>query len=390
MISVFQALSIIDQHTSILDSVISPLDQINGSVLAEDVHAPINLPPFRQSAMDGYAFRFGDLNDFKLIGESKAGDYLELAIQSDEAIRIFTGARVPDQADSVVMQEHVEKLEGGIRILKKPAKGTNVRMVGEQIKKGELVLKKGTKMNAAIVGFLAGMGIAEVPVIRKPKVALIVTGNELQEPGTELKPGSVYESNRGMLEAALQNEKVELQSSVHVLDNPESTFEAIQEALKADLVLISGGISVGDYDFVKEALEKNQVEEKFYKVNQKPGKPLWYGKKGATQVFALPGNPASSLTCFLIYAVAAIRKMNGSAPIDINLKKGKMKGNYVNQFEKALFLQVKEEGGELEVFPKQVSSMLVSFTQSNAFLFVPEDVKEIRDGDEVSYIPFKL
>ena len=390
MISVFQALSIIDQHTTILDSVVLPLDQINGSVLAEDVFAPMNLPPFRQSAMDGYAFRFGAPNELSLKGESKAGDFVELPIQANEAIRIFTGARVPDQVDTVVMQEHVEKLEGGIRILKKPAKGTNVRAVGEQIKKGELVLKKGTKINAAIVGFLAGMGIAEVPVVRKPKVALIVTGNELQEPGTELKPGSIYESNRGMLEAALKNELVDLQSSVHVLDNPDATYEAIKEALKADLVLISGGISVGDYDYVKEALEKNQVEEKFYKVNQKPGKPLWYGKKGETQVFALPGNPASSLTCFLIYAVAAIRKMNGTAKIDINLKKGKMKGTYVNQFEKALFLQVKEEAGELEVFPKQVSSMLVSFTQSNAFLFVPEDVKEIQDGDEVSFIPFKL
>jgi molybdopterin molybdotransferase len=288
------------------------------------------------------------------------------------------------------MQEHVEKTATGIRILKQPPKGTNVRPIGEQIKKGELVLKKGTLVNAAIVGFLAGLGITEVSVIRKPKVSIIVTGNELQEPGTILKPGSVYESNQIMLETALKNEAVEIYSSVHVLDNKEATFEAIKQALKADIVLISGGISVGDYDFVKESLEINKVEEKFYKVNQKPGKPLWYGKKGETQVFALPGNPASSLTCFLIYAVSAIRKRNGTSPIEIKLKKGKLKGNYVNQFGKALFLQAKETGGELEVYPKQASSMLISFTQSNAFLFVPEDLKEIGDGDEVMFIPFKL
>ncbi len=390
MISVFQALSIIDQNTEALGSSILPLANANGSILAEDVKAPINLPPFRQSAMDGYAFQHGELVELNLIGESKAGDYEEFEISESDCLRIFTGARVPDQVDTVVMQEHVEKTSNGIRIVKKPELGTNVRPIGEQIKQGEIVLKRGTKINAAIVGFLAGLGISEVLVIRKPKISLIVTGNELQAPGTDLKPGSVYESNRVMLEAALALENVDLIHSDHVLDDKESTFEAIKKGLQADLLLISGGISVGDYDFVKEALEKNGVEEKFYKVNQKPGKPLWYGKKEEKQVFALPGNPASSLTCFLIYAVAAIRKLNGSAAIDINLKKGKMKGQYSNVFNKALFLQVREIGGVLEVYPKQASSMLVSFTQSNAFLFVPDDVRKIEDGDEVMYIPFRL
>ncbi|WP_373396083.1 gephyrin-like molybdotransferase Glp [Algoriphagus halophilus] len=390
MVSVFQALSIIDQNTEALSPMLLPLSEVNGCVLAEDVKAPINLPPFRQSAMDGYAFQYGAKGDLKLIGESKAGDFQEFEVSKSDCIRIFTGARVPDQVDTVVMQEHVEKTINGIRILKMPEKGTNVRPIGEQIKQNEVVLNRGTQINAAIVGFLAGLGISKVLVIRKPKISLIVTGNELQEPGTLLEPGSVYESNQYMLEAALQSENVELIHSEHVLDDKESTFHAIQKALEADLVMISGGISVGDYDFVKESLEKNGVEEKFYKVNQKPGKPLWYGKKGEKQVFALPGNPASSLTCFLIYVTAAIRKMNGTAAIDINLKKGRMKGNYKNVFNKSLFLQVREGGGELEVYPKQASSMLVSFTQSNAFLFVPDDVKEIQDGDEVMYIPFKL
>jgi len=390
MISVFEALSIINKNTEALNAVLLPLSEVNGCVLSENVKAPINLPPFRQSAMDGYAFKHGNTLDFILKGESKAGDFKEFEISNTDCIRIFTGARVPDQTDTVVMQEHVQKIPSGIRIVKLPEKGTNVRPIGEQISQGETVLKKGIVINAAILGFLAGLGISEISVIRKPKISLIVTGNELQEPGTELKPGSVYESNRIMLESALQVENVEIIQSTHVLDDKESTFKAIQNSLEADLVLISGGISVGDYDYVKESLERNGVLEKFYKVNQKPGKPLWYGKKGQTQVFALPGNPASSLTCFLIYAVAAIRKMNGTAAIDINLKKGKMKGNYINVFNKALFLQALENGDELEVYPKQASSMLVSFTQSNAFLFVPDDVKEIHHGDEVMYIPFKL
>ncbi|MEN2280796.1 gephyrin-like molybdotransferase Glp [Algoriphagus sp. SE2] len=390
MISVFEALSIIDKNTDVLEPVVLPLAEVNGYTLAQDVEAPINLPPFRQSAMDGYAFKHGKNLEFQLKGESKAGDFVEFEIGETDCIRIFTGARVPDQVDTVVMQEHIEKTASGIHILKMPEKGTNVRPVGEQIKKGEIVLKRGTRINAAIIGFLAGLGISEVLVTNIPKVSLIVTGNELQEPGTELKPGSVYESNKIMLESALKLENVEIIHSKHVLDDKESTFRAIQEALKADIVLISGGISVGDYDYVKESLERNGVEEKFYKVNQKPGKPLWYGKKGEKHVFALPGNPASSLTCFLIYVTAAIRKMNGTAEININLKKGILKGNYVNKFNKALFLQAFENGGELEVYPKQASSMLVSFTQSNAFLFVPEDVKEIHAGEEVKYISFKL
>jgi len=390
MISVFEALSIIDQTTFQLDPVRVPLMQSIGMVMAEDLEAPISLPPFRQSAMDGYAFRHGFGEEFQVIGESKAGDNVEFALEENEGIRIFTGSRVPNDADTVVMQEHVERSGDQVKILKMPKIGTNVRPVGEQIQQGDVVLEKGTTINAAVIGFLAGLGIADVLVIRKPKISILVTGNELQEPGTALEPGAVYESNRSMLKAALQAENVDLISDVHVKDDRDSTFEAIKQGLQADILLISGGISVGDYDFVKEALEKNEVEEKFYKVNQKPGKPLWFGKKEESLVFALPGNPASSLTCFLIYALAAIRKMNGSSKIEINLKKGKLKGEYTNVFEKSLFLQCRESGRVLEIYPKQASSMLVSFTMSNAFLFVPNDVKEIRDGDEVMFIPFKL
>lgn len=390
MISVFDALSLINKNTVLLESVKVSLLESHDMTLASDLEAPISLPPFRQSAMDGYAFRHGFGDTLNLIGESKAGDNVEFTLSENEAVRIFTGSRVPDQADTVIMQEHVERVGGQITIVKMPEKGTNVRPVGEQIQKGEVVLKKGTQINAAIVGFLAGLGIAEVEVIRKPRISLIVTGNELQEPGTELKPGSVYESNRSMLKAALASENAELVFDIHVVDDRGKTFEAVKKGLESDVLLLSGGISVGDYDFVKEALENNGAKEIFYKVNQKPGKPLWYGKKGETQVFALPGNPASSLTCFLIYALAAIRKMNGSAAIDIDLKKGKLKGEFVNKFGKALFLQSRESGGVLEIYPKQASSMLVSFTISNAFLFVPHDVKEIHDGEEVFYIPFSL
>lgn len=390
MISVFEALSIIDQHSEPLGSVLVPLRESVGMVLAEDIEAPISLPPFRQSAMDGYAFRHGFGDRLHVIGESKAGDNVDFLLKETDAIRIFTGSRVPDQADTVIMQEHVERQGDQIKLVKIPNPGTNVRPIGEQIKQGDMVLQKGTLINAAVIGFLAGLGLAEVLVIRKPKIAILVTGNELQEPGTLLKPGAVYESNRSMLQAALGSENVELVFDAHVRDDRESTFEAIREGLQADVLLISGGISVGDYDFVKESLEKNGVEEKFYKVNQKPGKPLWFGKKDETLVFALPGNPASSLTCFLIYALAAIRKMNGTSKIEIGLKKGILRGDYSNVYEKSLFLQCKESGGVLEIYPKQASSMLVSFTMSNAFLFVPNNVKEIRNGDEVMYIPFNL
>ncbi|RAI95153.1 molybdopterin molybdotransferase MoeA [Algoriphagus yeomjeoni] len=387
MISVSEALDLIKTHASQLPSVKSLLRDSYGCYLAEEILAPISLPSFRQSAMDGYAFRKGEIVELEVIGECKAGDATEFEIQENQAVRIFTGARVPDQADTVIMQEHVEVNGGKISIQKMPEKSTNVREVGEQIQAGDQVLPAGTRINESIIGFLTSFGITEVLVISKPKITLIVTGNELQEAGSPLRPGSIYESNAIMLESALKSRGFDSVQLLKVVDDLEATKRTIAYGLESDLLLISGGISVGDYDFVKEALQANGVQEIFYKINQKPGKPLWFGKSDKTLVFALPGNPASSLTCFLIYALSALKIMSGNPDYDLNFQTGVLKHRTFNKFGKTLFILGTEKNGQLEIYPKQASSMLISYALGNALVLVPAEKEILEPGESVLFLP---
>lgn len=387
MVSVSSALSSINQQVAVLKSVFIPLERALGYVLAEDIFAPISLPPFRQSAMDGYALRHGDLMDYELVGECKAGDFKEYDLIENQAVRIFTGARVPDQADTVIIQENIKKEGSRIQIQQVPKPFSNVRPMGEQVKEGELIAKKGAKINPAFIGFLAGFGLEEVLVISKPKIALILTGNELQGPGNPLKPGAVYETNGITMMNILAENDFSVESLVHVPDEEKAIEEAILNALAYDLVLISGGISVGEYDFVKAGLDSNGVEEKFYKINQKPAKPIFFGKKSDSLVFALPGNPASLFTCMLVYVIPAIRKMVSGKALELNFKKGILNGQIENRFNKSLFLLATEEDGIIEILAQQACSMLISFAHSNALVYVDESIERIEFGGQVRYIP---
>ena len=312
MIQVDQALAIVAANSSKMPVKKIKVAKALGYVLAETIYSPIDMPPFRQSAMDGYAFIHSDLTSLAVVGTSQAGDNSNSLLEKNEAIRIFTGAYIPDAADTVVMQEHVTVKGESITIDKVPAVTTNVRNKGEQIEKGAVVLEKNTVISAAAVGFLAGLGIVTVKVYSKPKVGIIVTGNELVAVGKKLPKGKIYESNAVMLAAALKSVGINKPVIFKVKDSLKATAKVIESCLtQFDVILISGGISVGDYDFVKEALVQNGVEELFYKINQKPGKPLFFGKKEDKLVFALPGNPASSLTCFYVYVLAALKKRLG-------------------------------------------------------------------------------
>lgn len=387
MISVSEALEFIKSQTHRLPQVKIALRDSYACFLAEEILAPISLPPFRQSAMDGYAFRSGELQEFEVIGECKAGDALEFELLENQAVRIFTGARVPDHADTIVIQEHVELNGSRISIQQMPEKYANVRAVGEQVHVGESVLPAGTKINESIIGFLAGFGIIEVLVTNKPKITLIVTGNELQAAGTALKPGSIYESNAIMLESALKSRGYDSVQILAVSDDLEATKKTVAQGLESDLLLISGGISVGDYDFVKESLEFNGIQEIFYKINQKPGKPLWFGKKGDTLVFALPGNPASSLTCFLIYALSALKIMSGNTDYNLDFQSGILQHRTFNQFGKTVFYLGTEKNGNIQIYPKQASSMLISYALGNALVMIPEDKEVMEAGETVQFLP---
>lgn len=384
MINVEKALELIENSISTTKPKKVALENTAGCVVAEDVISPINMPPYRQSAMDGYAIKLNSTPDYKVVGESKAGKNSEFVNKENEAVRIFTGAMVPEGADTIVIQEHVTRKEDSILINKLPEQGANIRAVGEQVKQGDTVLIKGSIMNEATIGFLAGLGISNITVYRKPKVCIIATGDELVKPGNKLKPGKIFESNTIMLQTALKRVGIRKVKTYKVRDTFNDTKTLIKRGLAAfDVVLISGGISVGDYDFVKESLDTNDVEEIFYNVNQKPGKPLYFGKKGKNLVFGLPGNPASSLTCFYVYVIPAIRKMMGYKQIHLTKNKIKSASEINNQSGKSLFLKARVDNDLVTVLDGQNSSMLKSFAQSNVLAYIPSDKTNIKEGEQV-------
>ncbi|KRB58045.1 gephyrin-like molybdotransferase Glp [Flavobacterium sp. Root186] len=388
MIKVEDAIAIIEANSKKMPTKLIQVSKALGYVLAEKVISPIDMPPFRQSAMDGYAFTHSIKHQYDIVGISQAGDHSNIKLKPNEAIRIFTGAFVPDDADTVVMQEHVMANKDSILIATMPEKLSNVRLKGEQIAKDGVVFEANTLITPAAIGFLACLGITEVEVYKKPKAAILVTGNELIQPGKKLKKGKIFESNSVMLEAALQTIGIKKTKVYRVKDNLKATKNALKSILKKyDVVLISGGISVGDYDFVKEALLQNGVQELFYKINQRPGKPMFFGSKKETLVFALPGNPASSLTNFYIYVSPAIKNKLGLSEIHKTKVVRKLNSDIKNNTGKTLFLKAKYDETNVTVLDGQSSAMLNTFAIANSLLIVPEDIQEYKKGQLVTLLP---
>lgn len=288
MVTVQEAKQEIMANTELLPTEIRGTQAALNFVLAGDVLAPLSLPSFRQSSMDGFAIDHSDITQagvsLNIINESKAGEPEKQILAKGEAIRIFTGAPVPDGATAVIMQEHTLKENGRVVIHEYPVNaGTNVRNIGQQIKKGAVALPENTFLSPGSIGFLLGLNVENVEVYKKPKVGLLVTGDELVKTGQPIAHGQIYESNSAMLVAALQQEGIFEIEVRYAKDDLQSTIDALQElAGQNDLILATGGVSVGDYDFVGKALEAIQAVTIFYKVKQKPGKPLLFAKRKKT------------------------------------------------------------------------------------------------------------
>ncbi|WP_242132408.1 molybdopterin molybdotransferase MoeA [Aestuariivivens marinum] len=387
MISIKEAIQLVKSNSDTLGIAKVGLNEAFGYLVANDIKSPINMPPFRQSAMDGYAINITDKLSYKFIGEIKAGDGYQPILNTGEAVRIFTGAPVPDTANAVVMQEKIKIKDGNIILEHEIPQGHNIRSLGEQVKKGDLALKKDTKLTPAGIGFLASLGITEVDVYKKPRIAVITTGNELIEPNQPLDHGKIYESNSHMLTAALANLGHNNVSVYKVEDNYDNTYQLLDKTINnSDLVLITGGISVGDYDYVGKALNELQVEEIFYKVVQKPGKPLYFGKKAETLIFALPGNPAAALTCFYIYVYIALQKITNNQQNELPRIQAESLSNFEKKGDRPQFLKAIYLDGKAELLEGQNSSMLQTFALSNALVFVPAEQNQIAIGDPVETI----
>ncbi len=394
MIAVHEAKDILSKVCRALPSIVVPLQKAVGLVLAEDVFAKSDIPAFNQSSMDGYAFRFEDWKGTETLlldGIVQAGSIYETTPLEKQAIRIFTGAAVPPHTDTVVMQEKV-LVEDKTLLIKDSqlTKGSNVRLKGSEIKLGDLALQKHTSLSPAAIGFLAGIGIKEVLVYPLPRVKMVVTGNELVQPGETLAFGQVYESNSFTLQAVLQQMGISDVPIYFAKDNIEELKAVLKEGLMdSDVLLITGGVSVGDYDFVANTLADCGVEKLFHRIKQKPGKPLFAGKKGHQIIFGLPGNPSSVLTCFYEYVVPTIAQMVHATTSIVQQKNLPLTHAFTKTNQLTNFLKATCTNEGVTLLSAQESYRLSSFAIANCLVCLPEEGTEYNKGDIVEVHVFE-
>jgi molybdopterin molybdotransferase len=375
-----------------------PLQSTLNRILAEDIHSSINVPSGINSAMDGYAIRGSDITEggtteLVIVGTSWAGNPFDRAIQSGECARIMTGALLPDGTDTVVIQEQVETDKKVIRFNPGTKTGDNVRQAGEDVKEGDLILTKGTRITPADIGLVASLGIGDISVTRKLRVAFFSTGDELSSIGEPLEKGCIYDSNRYTLNGMLERLGVEIIDLGVIRDVLEDTEQAfIDASTQADVIITTGGVSVGDADFVKDALIK-LGDVNFWKVAMKPGRPLTFGKIREAYFFGLPGNPVSVMVTFYQFVQPALRRMMGEKQVEsismlvpCTSKLKKRPGRV--EFQRGILKR--DENGRLIVHKTgaQGSGILRSMSQANCFIILPMDSEGIEPETMVEVQPF--
>jgi molybdopterin molybdotransferase len=389
MFSVKEAKAILSKHIIQGQTIYTHLEEATGMVLAEDIPSAYDIPFFDNSAMDGYAIAWKDGDkERRLRPETKirAGELEDFILDENEAIRIFTGAPVPKGADTIIPQEWV-KIDGDIFSfdIDKFEKGSNLRKQGAQNKAGDIIALNGSEITPGMVGLLSSVGLHEVRVFSKPNVGIILTGDELEEIGKPLSFGKVYNSNGPVLKTYLKQLGIDEVELATALDEPaklQTTIDLFLE--KYDIVLISGGISVGDYDFVKGSLEKAGVKELFYKIRQKPGKPLFVGQRKNQWIFALPGNPASTLTCFNQYVKPCLMAWMGKTNVWEPTGSYPLVYDYIKKAGISHFLKAKLQNGSVHILPGQESFNLISYGTANCIAEIAEETENLQAGDPVN------
>ena len=367
-----------------------------GRILSEDIIARRNNPPMDNSAMDGYALKAKDIelatseNPIKLeiIEDLAAGYSPKMTIQSGQAVRIMTGAPIPEGADAVIMQEDTERNENSVQVKDKAEIRENIRDAGEDVREGETVIKKGAKLLPAHIGMMAVVGRSSVLVGRRPSVAILSTGDEIKDLDDSLSGPCIYNSNGYMLAAQVKSAGGIPSYLGIARDNEEDLMEKFNWALQCDMVVSSGGVSVGDYDLVKASLKKMGQEMLFWKVAMKPGKPLAFGRIDNVPIFGLPGNPVSSFVSFEQFVRPSIRKMMGASQLSHLLVQAKLTHTVHKKAGRQHFLSayVKWENGTCTVSPtqEQGSGILKSTVNANGLLIFPLELTEMTKGTEVT------
>ncbi len=373
------------------------LENALGRVLAEDVLAPHDLPPFANSAMDGYALRGAELpatneRRFRVAGVRLAGADAALPLAAGECVRITTGAPLPADADTVIIKENV-RVEGAcIVVIGGERAGSNTRPLGEDYRAGEIALRAGDLLTPARLGVLAACGRAHVKVARRPRVALFVTGDELVPPDQALRFGQIHDSNRYSLGGLLRDLGIDAEPLAHLRDDPDALRVALREAAdRCDVVISSGGASIGEADFLPGLVaELGQVH--FWKVRMKPGMPLLCGEIDGALTFALPGNPVSTIATFLVLVRPALLAMQGANNVDGRAWKARLSAPVSKKHDRTEFVRARIEARDDGAWwamplPQQGSGMLRGIAAADVLVVVDEDVRDLAVGAVVEVLP---
>ena len=385
-LNIAQAQALIAGFSSLLPAETTAVDDALGLVLAEQVIASGDVPSRANSAMDGFAARSGEAGrTLRVIGESRAGHPSDVTVGDGEAVRISTGAVMPEGADAVAPIEVVEDEGSNVTLLEQLSAGRNVRLAGEDLRAGDAVLAPGRELGPAELGIAVAAGRAELQCVRRARVAVIATGDELREPGAELAPGELHDSNLTTLQALVRAAGAEVVLAGHVGDDPAATMSRFAEALdQADLVVCSGGVSVGPHDHVKGAFIELGVEERFWRVALRPGRPTWFGSSEAKLVFGLPGNPVSAIVTFLLFAAPALRAIQGRPPqATSSATLGEEIARHPDRDE---CVRVRLDGGEVFATGPQGSHILSSVALADALAVIPRGEGSLAAGSPIELL----
>lgn len=392
LISLQEAQALVLARVQPLASEPVALEEAAGRVLAEQARAVVDLPPFRSSAMDGYAVRSADTpGTLPVAFRIAAGLPAARPLQAGEAMAIATGGVVPEGADAVIPHEHVVETDNSVEIPTTVASGANVRGIGGDVAAGGLVVEAGVRLGPAQIGALAAAGVAEVLCALRPRATVLTTGTELRPPGSPLGPGEVYEANGVMLAAQLEAAGGLVSRLEPVADDNEAHRHALEQGLESDVLITSGGVSVGPHDLVRRIEEELGVEEVFWRVAVRPGKPVSFGVRGTTLVFGLPGNPVSTLVGCELFVRPALLALQGAADPGPRFAAGRLAAPVSRNPGRDDLLRarstVTDDGVVLVPVAGQESHMIVRAAEADALVFVPRGEGKVEAGSIVRYLP---
>lgn len=397
MITYEQALESVLKNTPLLSSVETILEESVGRVLSEDIDATTAMPPFDKSLMDGYALNALDARKvpakLKCLGIIQAGESFHGKVRRGECVKIMTGAPIPKGADTVVIVENSRQMKDSVEIFEAVGPRKNISFKGEYFKRGQRVMEKGRVLSFSDISVLATLGKRFVKTIAKPRVAILNTGGEILALGAKLGKNKIYNSIGPMLEVLLKADGIEFKRLGIARDKTKELKKAIARGLKADVLLISGGVSKGDYDLVPGVLKDLGVRKIFHKVKIKPGKPLFFGIKGRTLIFGVPGNPLPNFLAYFIFVRPAVRKMMGVKACGPSFKEGILKKGFRVKAGRKKFVlaKVEERSGFFYVAPvvDHGSADTMALSRADAFMIVEGDVIDVKKGSKLKFITWK-